>query len=39
MKALTLRHPSLTREILLQKADDTPGAWIGIPICRPIILS
>ena len=38
MKALTLRHPSLTREILLQKADDTPGAWIGIRIAGLLLI-
>jgi len=38
MKALTLRHPSLTREILLQKADDTPGAWIGVRIAGLLLI-
>jgi len=38
MKALTLRHPSLTREILLQKADDIPGAWIGIRIAGLLLI-
>ena len=38
MKALTLRHPSLTRVILLQKANDTPGAWIGIRIAGLLLI-
>ena len=32
MKALTLYNPFLTKEILQRKADETPGAWIGIRI-------
>jgi transposase len=38
MKALTLSHPSLTREILLRKADETPGAWIGIRIAALLLI-
>jgi len=38
MKALTLRNPSLTKEILLRKADETPGAWIGIRIAGLLLI-
>ncbi|MBU2026268.1 MAG: winged helix-turn-helix domain-containing protein [Proteobacteria bacterium] len=38
MKALTLHNPSLTREILLRKADETPGAWIGIRIAGLLLI-
>ena len=38
MKALTLCNPSLTREILLRKADETPGAWIGIRIAGLLLI-
>jgi transposase len=38
MKALTLHHPSLTREILLRKANETPGAWIGIRIAALLLI-
>ena len=38
MKALTLRHPSLTREILLRTADETPGAWSGIRIAALLLM-
>lgn len=38
MKALTLSHPSLTREILLRTADKTPGAWIGIRIAALLLI-
>ena len=38
MKALTLLHPSLTKEILLRKADETPGAWIGIRIAGLLLI-
>jgi transposase len=38
MKALTLSHPSLTREILLRKADEMPGAWIGIRIAGLLLI-
>lgn len=32
MKALTLSHKELTREALLRKAEEIPGAWVGIRI-------
>lgn len=38
MKALTLSHPSLTREFLLRKADETPGAWVGIRIAALLLI-
>jgi transposase len=38
MKALTLHNPSLTKEILLRKADETPGAWIGIRIAGLLLI-
>ncbi len=38
MKALTLSYPSLTKEILLRKADETPGAWIGIRIAGLLLI-
>ena len=38
MKALTLTHPSVTREVLLRKADETPGAWIGIRIAALLLI-
>jgi transposase len=38
MKALTLDNPSLTKEILLRKADETPGAWIGIRIAGLLLI-
>jgi transposase len=38
MKALTLCNPSLTREVLLRKADETPGAWIGIRIAGLLLI-
>jgi transposase len=38
MKALTLRHPFLTKEILLRKAGETPGAWIGIRIAGLLLI-
>jgi transposase len=38
MKALTLRNPLLTKEILLRKADETPGAWIGIRIAGLLLI-
>ena len=31
MKAITLSHPQLTREALLRKAEEMPGAWAGYP--------
>lgn len=38
MKALTLSHAFLTREILLRTADETPGAWIGIRIAALLLI-
>jgi transposase len=38
MKALTLGHPTVTRDILLRKADETPGAWIGIRIAALLLI-
>jgi len=38
MKALVLNHPSLTRKILLHKADEIPGAWIGIRIAALLLI-
>ena len=38
MKALTLNHPTVTRDILLRKADETPGAWIGIRIAALLLI-
>jgi transposase len=38
MKALTLNNPGITREILLSKADQTPGAWIGIRIAALLLV-
>ncbi len=38
MKALTLSHPTVTRNILLRKADETPGAWIGIRIAALLLI-
>ena len=38
MKALTLSHPTVTRDILLRKADETPGAWIGIRIAALLLI-
>jgi transposase len=38
MKALTLSHPTVTRDILLRKADETPGAWIGIRIAGLLLI-
>jgi hypothetical protein len=38
MKALTLLNPSLTKEILLRKADEPPGAWIGIRIAGLLLI-
>lgn len=38
MKALTLSHPSLTKGILLRKADETPGAWISIRIAGLLLI-
>lgn len=38
MRALTLSHPSLSREMLLRKADETPGAWVGIRIAGLLLI-
>lgn len=38
MKALTLTHTNVTREMLLRKADETPGAWIGIRIAALLLI-
>ena len=38
MKALTLSHHTVTRDILLRKADETPGAWIGIRIAALLLI-
>jgi len=38
MKALVLAHPGLTRENLLRKAEETPGAWIGIRIAGLLLM-
>jgi transposase len=38
MKALTLSHQELTREALLRKAEEIPGAWVGIRIAAFLLL-
>jgi transposase len=38
MKALSLDHPKMTRETLLQMADEIPGAWAGIRIAGYLLL-
>ena len=38
MKVLTLSHPTVTRDILLRKADETPEAWIGIRIAALLLI-
>ena len=38
MKALTLRNSTLTKEILLRKADEIPEAWIGIRIAGLLLI-
>jgi transposase len=38
MKALTLSHQELTREALLRKAEDVPGAWVGIRIAAFLLM-
>ena len=35
---LGLSHPTVTRDILLRKADETPGAWIGIRIAALLLI-
>ncbi len=38
MKALTLSHQELTREALLRKAEEIPGAWVGIRIAAYLLV-
>jgi transposase len=38
MKALTLSHQELTREALLHKAEEIPGAWAGIRIAAFLLM-
>lgn len=38
MKTLTIINPQLTRERLLQKAEEIPGAWIGIRIAGLLLI-
>ena len=38
MKALTLSHQELTREALLQKAEEITGAWVGIRIAAFLLM-
>jgi transposase len=38
MKALTLSHKELTREALLRKAEEIPGAWVGIRIAAFLLV-
>jgi transposase len=38
MKALTLSHQDLTREALLRKAEEIPGAWVGIRIAAFLLM-
>lgn len=38
MKALALTYPGLTRESLLRKAEDVPGAWVGIRIAGFLLM-
>ena len=38
MKALTLSHQEVTREALLHKAKEIPGAWVGIRIAAFLLL-
>lgn len=38
MKALTIRHPEITRESLLVMAEEIRGAWIGIRIAACLLL-
>jgi hypothetical protein len=38
MKALTLSHQELTREALLRKAEEIPGAWAGIRIAAFLLM-
>lgn len=38
MRALSLTHQELTREALLKKAEQIPGAWIGIRIAAFLLI-
>jgi transposase len=38
MKALTISHAHITKELLLEKAERTPGAWIGIRIAALLLV-
>ena len=38
MKALSITHPEVTRESLLEIAEKTPGAWIGIRIAGYLLM-
>jgi len=38
MKALSLVHQDLTREALLRKAEEGPGAWIGIRVAAFLLM-
>jgi transposase len=38
MKALTLSHQELTRGALLRKAEEIPGAWVGIRIAAFLLM-
>lgn len=38
MKSSTLNHPTITRDVLLNKAKQTPGAWIGIRIAALLLI-
>jgi len=38
MKALSLSHQELTREALLRKAEEIPGAWVGIRIAAFLLM-
>lgn len=38
MKSLTITNPQLTREGLLKKAEEIPGAWIGIRIAGLLLI-
>lgn len=38
MKALTLTHKELSREALLRKAEEIPGAWVGIRIAAFLLM-
>jgi len=38
MKALTISHLDITKELLLHKAEKTPGAWVGIRIAALLLV-